>query len=421
MEINFSVDQDTHILIFKFLFSLTIGLLIGLEREHRTKQETFAGIRTFPLISVLGTLSALIYEEYWQGVFWVISLGIVALILINFFLEYQRDIGATTEVAILISYLLGVLIYYEHYYVSAVIAVLTTFLLALKRTLENFAKKISQDDILAILKFAIVTIVIYPLLPDKYIGPFNAFNLKNIWEVVVIVSSLDLVSYLILRWKGTKTLWLTGVVGGLISSTAVSYELAKLSRKYPSVLYSALFGIILAWLIMNFRVIFLASVVNPSIVVDISVPMVAISVGYIVYIGYIFFRYRENITEMSSQEINFTNPYEISSAIQFAAIYAVVIFLVKVLNVYYGSSGVYIASLISGVIDVDAITLSLSSMAKNGGIETSVAVKGIVLAALSNAFFKSFYVQIFGDRFVAKYIWILFLITILIGGFFLFN
>lgn len=421
MDFNFNIDQNTHTLIFKFLFSLTIGLLIGLEREHRTKQETFAGIRTFPLISVLGTLSALVYEQYWQGILWVVSVGIVALVLINFFLEYQKDIGATTEIAILISYLLGILVYYEHYYISAVLAVLTTFLLALKRTLEGFAKKLSQDDILAILKFAIVTIVIYPLLPDKYIGPFNAFNPKHIWEVVVIVSSLDLVSYLILRWKGTKTLWLTGVIGGLISSTAVSYELAKLSKRYPSVIYSALFGIILAWLIMNFRVIFLATVVNPSIVLDVSIPMVAISIGYVVYIGFIFFKYRENILEMSSQEINFTNPYEISSAIQFAAIYAVVIFMVKVLNTYYGSSGVYIASLISGIIDVDAITLSLSSMAKNGGLETVVAVKGIVIAALSNAFFKSFYVQIFGDKFVSKYIWILFFITILIGGFFIFS
>ncbi len=421
MEISFNIDQNTHTLIFKFIFSLTVGLLIGLEREHRTKQETFAGIRTFPLISVLGTLSALIYEEYWQGVFWVISIGIVALVLINFSLEYPKDIGATTEIAILISYLLGILIYYEHYYLAAVIAVLTTFLLALKRTLEGFAKKLSQDDILAILKFAIVTVVIYPLLPDEYIGPFKAFNPKNIWEVVVIVSSLDLVSYLILRWKGTKTLWLTGVIGGLISSTAVSYELAKLSKKYPSVIYSALFGIILAWLIMNFRVIFLASIVNPSIIIDVSIPMVAISVGYVFYIGYIFIKYKEKISELSSQEINFTNPYEISSAIQFAVIYAIIIFMVKVLNVYYGSSGVYIASLISGVIDVDAITLSLSSMAKNGGLETSVAVKGIVIAALSNAFFKSLYVQMFGERFLSKYIWFLFFITLVIGGFFLFS
>ncbi len=420
MDFNISIDNSSYQLILKLFISLVLGLLIGLEREHRSKQETFAGIRTFPLISVLGTITAFVHEQYWSGVFWVILLGLVALILINFYLEYPKDIGSTTEIAILISFFVGVLVYYEYYYVAAVISIITTFLLALKRTLENFAKKLSQEDILAILKFSIVTVVIFPLLPDKYLGPFNAFNPKSIWEVVIIVSSLDFVSYLILRWKGTKTLWLTGVVGGLISSTAVSYELAKLSRKYPSVIYSALFGIILAWLIMNFRVIFLATVVNPDIFSDIFIPMISLSIAYILFIIVIYIRHKDKIHEASSQELSFTNPYEISSALQFAFIYAGVIFMVKALNHYYGNSGIYIASLISGIIDVDAITLSLSNMAKQSIISINAAVKGMVLAAISNAFFKSIYVYIFGDRYVSRIIWILFIITVLVGGIFLF-
>ncbi len=418
MEISFSVDKESLNLIVKLAFSLVTGLLIGLEREHRSKQETFAGIRTFPLISILGTLTAYINEQYWNGIFWIILGGIVLLTLINFYLEYQRDIGATTEIAILISFVMGVLIYYEHYYIAAFLAVVTTFLLAIKRTLENFAKKLSHEDILAILKFALVTVVIYPLLPDKNLGPFQAFNPKSIWEMVVIVSSLDFISYLILRWKGTKTLWLTGIVGGLISSTAVSYELAKLSKKYPAVIYSALFGIVLAWLIMNIRVIFLSGIVNPSLAVKVSIPMLVISAGYILFIVYLYIKNREKILENAGQEVNFSNPYEISSAIQFGIIYAFVIFLVKVLNHYYGSSGLYIASLISGVIDVDAITLSLSNLAKEGSIVDSVAVKGIVLAAISNAFFKALYVYIFGDKYVSRFIWLFFGITVLLGGIF---
>ncbi len=420
MEFSISVDKESLNLIIKLSFALVTGLLIGLEREHRSKQETFAGIRTFPLISILGTLTAYINDQYWNGIFWIVLGGIVLLTILNFYLEYQRDIGATTEIAIIISFIMGVLIYYEHYYIAAFLAVITTFLLAIKRTLESFAKKLSQEDILAILKFALVTVVIYPLLPDKNLGPFEAFNPKSIWEMVVIVSSLDFISYLVLRWKGTKTLWLTGIVGGLISSTAVSYELAKLSRKYPSVIYSALFGIVLAWLIMNFRVIFLSSVVNPPLAVKVAVPMVVISVGYVIFIGYLYFKNKEKILETSNQEVNFTNPYEISSAIQFGAIYAFVIFMVKVLNHYYGSSGLYIASFISGIIDVDAITLSLSNLAKEGNILDSVAVKGIVLAAISNAFFKAVYVHVFGDKYVSRFIWIFFGITVILGGVFLF-
>ncbi len=420
MELNFQVNQETLELLTKLVFSLFTGLLIGLEREHRSQQETFAGIRTFPLISILGTLTGFINDVYIQGFLYIVLLGIIALIVLNFYLEYPRDIGATTEIAILISFIIGVLIYYGHFYVAAFLSVITTFLLALKRTLENFAKKLSQDDIFAILKFALVTVVIYPLLPDKNMGPFQAFNPKSIWEMVVIVSTLDFISYLILRWKGTKTLWLTGIVGGLISSTAVSYELAKLSKRYPAVVYSALFGIVLAWLIMNFRVVFLSAVVNMELSLKVLVPMGVISIGYVIFIIFLYIKNREKIMETSSQEVNFTNPYEISSAIQFGAIYAGVIFMVKVLNHYYGSSGLYIASLISGIIDVDAITLSLSNLAKEKAIPDMVALKGIVIAAVSNAFFKAGYVHIFGDRYVAKFIWILFVITLVLGGFFIF-
>ena len=415
MDFNFEISSDSLELIFKLSFSIFTGLLIGLEREHRTQKETFAGIRTFPLISILGTLSAYVYENYWSGIFWLVFGGIVLLSLINFYLEYEKDIGATTEIAILITYITGILIYYEHYYIAAFLSVVTTFLLALKRTLENFAKKLSQEDILAIIKFALVTVVIYPLLPDKNLGPFEAFNPKSIWKMVVIVSSLDFISYLILRWKGTKTLWLTGLVGGLISSTAVSYELAKLSRKYSNVVYSALFGIVLAWLIMNFRVIFLAGIINLSLALKVSIPLIVISIAYVGLILYLYFKNKEKIIENSSQEVNFSNPYEITSALQFGLIYAFVVFMVKVLNHYYGSSGLYIASLISGVIDVDAITLSLSSLSKHGSITDIVALKGILIAVISNAFFKAAYVQIFGVSYIARFIWIAFFITFILG------
>ncbi|NPA53248.1 MAG: MgtC/SapB family protein, partial [Aquificae bacterium] len=129
MEINFNVDKESLNFLIKLAFALVTGLLIGLERERRSKQETFAGIRTFPLISILGTLTAYINDYYWNGIYWIVLGGIILLMLINFYLEYDKDIGATTEIAILISFLLGVLIYYEHYYIAAFLAVITTFLL----------------------------------------------------------------------------------------------------------------------------------------------------------------------------------------------------------------------------------------------------------------------------------------------------
>ncbi len=415
---SFNIDKESLELIFKLIFSLATGFLIGLERESRTKQEIFAGIRTFPLIAILGTLTGYIYQNYWEGIFWITFSGIILLTLLNFYMEYPKDTGATTEIAILITFIIGVLVYFEHYYVAAFLSVITTFLLAIKKTLEGFAKTLSQDDILAIIKFALVTVVIYPLLPDRDMGPLNAFNPKSIWKMVVIVSSLDFISYFILRLKGTKSLWLTGIVGGLISSTAVSYELSKLSKKYKQVIYSALFGIILAWLIMNFRVIFLAGIVNKDILKSLIPPLAVISVGYIFLIFFLYIKNREKILEASVNEMEFSNPFEISSALQFGIIYAFVIFMTKFLNHLYGTSGIYMASLISGIIDVDAITLSLSNLAKDGNILEKMASNGILIAVISNAFFKSVYVSIFGDKYLKPFIWVSFLIT-LIGGLFI--
>ena len=412
---EFKLTEETYELLFKIIFSMASGLLIGLEREHRTKTEIFAGIRTFPLISLLGMLSGLIFDKYWDGILYFTFGAIALLAIINYYMEYQKDIGSTTEIATFIAFIIGLLIYYEHYYIAAFLSVATTGLLALKRTLEGFAKNISEEDLFAIIKFVLVTVVIYPLLPDKSYGPFNAINPRNIWEMVVLVSVIDFIAYIILRWKGTKTLWITGVIGGMISSTAVSYELAKLSKRYSAVIYSAFFGIVLAWLIMNFRVLILAGIVNFHISMILALPLVLLSLIYIVILGFIFFRKKEDIRKNSQQEIPFSNPFQISSALQFGLIYGVILFATKALNYYLGTKGVFIASFLSGVIDVDAITLSLSNMAKQGSIENIIAAKSIMLAVVSNSIFKYLYIFLFGDKTLVKEMALITVITIILG------
>ncbi|WP_029522002.1 MgtC/SapB family protein [Persephonella sp. KM09-Lau-8] len=412
---EFKLTEETYELLFKIIFSMAAGLLIGLEREHRTKTEIFAGIRTFPLISLLGMLSGLIFDKYWDGILYFTFGAIALLAIINYYMEYQKDIGSTTEIATFIAFIIGLLIYYEHYYIAAFLSVATTGLLALKRTLEGFAKNISEEDLFAIIKFVLVTVVIYPLLPDKSYGPFSAINPRNIWEMVVLVSVIDFIAYIILRWKGTRTLWITGVIGGMISSTAVSYELAKLSKRYSAVVYSAFFGIVLAWLIMNFRVLILAGIINFNISMILALPLVLLSLIYIVVLGFIFFRKKEDIRKNSQQEIPFSNPFQISSALQFGLIYGVILFATKALNYYLGTKGVFIASFLSGVIDVDAITLSLSNMAKQGSIENIIAAKSIMLAVVSNSIFKYLYIFLFGNKTLVKEMALITVITIVLG------
>ncbi len=411
---NITFDSLTSEIIFKIFFSLGLGLIIGLEREHRTKLgETFAGIRTIPLITILGTLSAYIYENYWDKVFYFTFGAIVLYTILNFYLEYQKDVGITTEITILIAYIIGIFVYFEQFYTATVLTVITAVLLALKNVLESFAKKLSQEDIVAILKFIIITAVIYPILPDKNIGWFNAFNIKDIWKMVIIVSTLDFIGYALLKWKGAKSLWLNGVIGGLVSSTAVSYELAKKVKEYPSLINSATLGIALAWTIMNFRVIFLAGIISIELAKSITIPLVLASIGFLLAIWFKQKMKRKVYTKGKSN-LSISNPFELKSALQFGLLYALIVFSIKVLDFYLGNEGIYLASLISGVIDVDAITLSISRFFANGRIETDVAVKGILLAVLSNSFFKFGYIYFFGTKELAKNIFIFLLILTVI-------
>lgn len=417
MEIT--INPANQKLIIDIIFSLLLGLIIGLEREHRTKKEVFAGIRTFPLISTLGTISAFIYENYWDGIFYVVLGGIILFGLLNFYLEYSKDIGITTEISVILTYMIGVLVFYGYYYTAAFLTIFTTVLLALKYTLESFAKQISQEDIIAFLKFAIISVVIFPLLPDKYYGPFNAFNPRDIWEMVVIVSALDFVGYVLIRWKGAKSIMLNGFVGGLISSTAVSYELAKLSKKYPFLSFSAYNGIIIAWTIMNLRVLILSFIINPKVSLSLLIPLMALTFIYLVIIGYNFLQNKNVFTKETKEEMEFHNPFEISSALQFGFIYALILFSVKALQYYMGHKGIFIASFVSGVIDVDAITLSLSNLAKTE-LSVSLASKAIILAVISNSIFKYAYIAIFGNNFLRKKMMVFLLITILFLSIFMF-
>lgn len=408
------IDEKSLEILIKILISTALGLIIGLERERKAKTEAFIGIRTTPLIAILGALSSFIYENYWNGIF-IFSFGALILFsLINYFKDIEKDIGITTEIASIIAFITGVLVYYNHIYISIFIALLTTTLLALKPILEKFAKSLSLEDIISILKFLLVVIVIYPLLPDRNFGPFDAFNLKSIWKVVIIVSTLDFIGYILIKWKGAKTLWITGVVGGLISSTAVSYQLARKTKEYPKLLYQSSIGISLAWAIMNIRVIVLVGLISLELVKAIFLPLV---LTFIIYSIIIFMKYRENFTHYSSESsINISNPFEIWSALQFGIIYAFIKFSIEFLDHILGSKGIYLASFISGVIDVDAIALSLANIAKDNPSSIEIAVKGILIAVISNSFFKFMYVFLFGTKELTKNVAYFLIVISLICG-----
>lgn len=396
VELQFS-DYE---LLYKILLSLVLGLIIGAEREFKAKEAIFAGIRTFPLLALLGTISSFIYEKYWEGALYISFSAIALLVIINFYLEYKKDVGITTEVSVLITFIIGILVYFNHFYLALFITFITATLLALKKQLEEFAKSLIFEDIVAVLKFFLLTAVIYPILPDKHFGPYDAFNLKEIWKMVIIVSAIDFIGYILYRIKLKNSIWLSGAIGGLISSTAVSYNLAKLSFKSPSLTNSAFLGIVIAWIILNFRVLFLIGLINVNSLPLFLVPFLIISIPQIIL--FIISYKKEEQQDIEKEETEIKNPFEISSALQFGFIYAVVKFFVIFLNTEYQTKGIFFASLISGLIDVDAITLSFMNLSIQNLISVKIALTGILISILSNSLFKYFYILIFANSKLKK-------------------
>ncbi|MEJ5172172.1 MAG: MgtC/SapB family protein [Hydrogenothermaceae bacterium] len=383
-------------ILYKVIFSIGLGFIVGLEREYKAKEDIFAGVRTYPLISLLGFLSSYISDQYWQGAVYISFLAVAIFTVFNFYLEYSKDKGITTEISVLITFLIGVLVYHNQLYISGFVAITLMFILAIKKPLENFAKNLYYEDIISIVKFLALTALIYPILPDRYFGPFEFFNPKEIWKVVIIVAIIDFIGYILLRWKGQKSLLLVGLLGGLISSTAVTYDFSKLSKQINSV--NLYLGIALAWFVMNLRVMLLSVFVNVNMLMYILPPFFIFSVIYALIIFRDFSKHRDEFTEYKQ----IRNPFSILSVLQFGVIYTFIVFLVKVLSFYYGQTGLYILSLISGFIDVDAITLSVSNMAKSGTISEISATIAVILAVISNSFFKYFYVVIFGESWLKK-------------------
>lgn len=388
--------MDNYDLIYKILFSFTLGFLIGLEREYKVKEQIFAGIRTFPLISILGFLSSFVYDKYWEGALYISFIAVVSFSLINFYLEFSKDKGVTTEISILITFFIGVLTYFNQYYLALFITFSTTLILALKKPLEDFAKSLYFEDVITLIKFGILTAVVFPILPDKNLGPYEAFNLKEIWKVVIIVATIDFIGYILLRFKGSKSLLLVGIFGGLISSTAVTYNFSIMSKNLENknILIS---GIVGSWIVMNLRVIALMLLLNINLAILVIPFLLALSLIQLVFFkGY----YTYNNLNIDDRKHFYNKTFSITSILTFAFVYTLVVFLIKVMKVYLGNIGIYFVGLFSGVVDVDAVVLSVSNLTNLNSININIGLLAILLAILSNTVFKYISVLIFADKFL---------------------
>jgi len=402
-------------LILKFLISFAIGALIGTERERKqSKIKEFAGIRTFMLIAVFGTSSAFL-STFYPNFLIIAFLGLTAMVGLSYItgIKETGDIGITTEVVALLTFILGALCYTdEGLQIVPILAIIITTLLAVKPYLHTFAQKISQKEIINTLKFLIVAFVILPLLPDQTIGPLGVFNPYQIWLMVVFISGISFAGYILMKFIGAERgISATGIIGGLVSSTAVTTAMAARVKESDFVIRAAVFATVVASSMMFLRVLFEVLVINPNLISLLAAPMLSMGV---LGIGLGFLAWRTTKVRDVGEDLKLKNPFSLKPALIFGLLFLAILFVSEIANIYFGSSGIYITSIISGVADVDAITISMAILARDT-ISHEVAVTAITLAAISNTVIKFFIAMFFGTRKFGYLIGVIFAAIISIG------
>jgi uncharacterized membrane protein (DUF4010 family) len=369
---------------------LLLGLLIGLERQHSQKADEplFAGFRTFPVIALTGFLSALIARAGFPWILPVAMAGVIAVAVAAYYVTAQgQHKGATTELVAILTFIFGALAAFDYLIPAAAFAVATTLLLSMKAPLHQLAEKIQEAELYAILKFGIVSVIVLPLLPDRAFGPFNVVNPRVVWWMVVLISAVSMLGYVLMRFMGARHgIAVTGFLGGLASSTAVTAGLSQKSREANSNVarYFAL-GIVIASTIMYFRVLFLAAVVAPGLSRELALPLLV--PGLLgAMISLVLWRRKEGEAEA---RLDVKNPMELGQAIKFAVLFAVVLFAARAAHHYFGSAGAYIASGLAGLTDVDAITVSMARLARDNVMTPNTAGASILLACAANTLVKA--------------------------------
>ncbi|PIN75139.1 hypothetical protein COV17_04280 [Candidatus Woesearchaeota archaeon CG10_big_fil_rev_8_21_14_0_10_36_11] len=402
-------------LIKNFAVALVLGALVGLEREYaqyRKRGHDYAGIRTFPLIALFGTLIAYFGDRFTVWILVVGMLLIGGLIISAYFITRDSKhlhTGATSEVAGFIIFFVGMLCYHGELILATIIAITMTIILYGRSVLHQFAQKIKKQELSDTLKFAVVAFIILPFLPNQGYGPLGIFNPYIIWLIVVFISGISFVGYIFMKWFGEKGIMLAGIFGGLISSTAVTTNFAERSKREKGIYKALVLGVILANGIMFIRILIEVFVLNRDLFMTLIAPLLFLVILTAVF-SYILWRNAKK----AQGKVELTSPFTIKPALKFGVFFAVILALVKIAEVYLSSRGVYIVSFISGFADVDAITVSLSQLSKSSlAIET--ARNGIIIAALTNVAVKGGIAYWFGAREFGRIVIAVFSVLIIIG------
>jgi uncharacterized membrane protein (DUF4010 family) len=375
--------------LMELAVALAVGLLIGLERGWKDRSDAdgtrVAGFRTIGLIGLLGGLAMMIDN----GTGFVLAAGFIGLAVLlregfEARIDATREVSVTTMIAALIAYALGAIAVSGNIQFAAIAGVATTFLLWLRTPLHGLLNRIEEKELNAFLYWLLISIVVLPVLPNQAYGPYDAFNPRTIWLMVILISGLGFAGYIGMAWFGRRRgSILLAISGGLVSSTAATLAFARLVRQDSVGMDVMIGGVAIAWAIMLIRTVIivtiLAPVMLPSIALSFSL-MIVICIATAVY-------YYRRGTSTSAPAISLSNPLDLKSAAFFTILLTAGLFASKAGADLFGEVGLYAVAILAGAVDIEAISLSLTQMVGRD-VEIPVASIALVLAALANTLFK---------------------------------
>ena len=395
--------------IRNFGIALLIGALTGIERELRRTADGglgIGGIRTFILLSQIGAVCAWVAVHFGSPWIFIAGLLSVSSFMISAHVLEARGhpgkSGLTTEVGALVVYLLAGTVMFGYAEVAVALAIFTSAIMAFKQPIHGLVDKIGKEDLYAVLKLLIASFIVLPLLPDRTIDPWDAFNPYKVWLLVILISGLSLVGYVAVRTFGEESgTVVTGLTGGLGSSTAVTLHLARQSREdggVPARSRLLVASTLLAWTVMFARVLVAVAVVNAALLSHLWVPFAAMGATALGFGAYYYYSTTRQLraTRKGSGPIQVKNPFSLTSAIKFALVFSAVLFAVALVQQHAPAAGVFVVAALAGITDVDAITLTMASDAKASGAYLP-AVVAIVIAVLSNTLTKLGFFVVLGS------------------------
>jgi len=382
--------------------ALAIGLMIGVERGWKARKaeegQRVAGVRTYGLIGILGGVSALVAKHLGSLAFGLAFVGVAGVLSAAYLKTLRRDddeVGITSLVAGLLTFVLGALAAQGDVALAAAAGVVVTLLLSYKETLHRWVYVLDADELQAAIRLLLISVVLLPILPDRGYGPWNALNPYQLWSMVVLIAAISFVGFFAIKIAGARRgIAFLGLFGGLASSTLVTLHFSRMAGREPALGSLSAMGILLACGTMFPRIVLIAGVLNRELLGIVLVP--AAIMALVVYLPALFY-WLQQTRRRHTPSSPLTNPLELKPALGFGLLLAVVIVFGKALKAWFGDVGVLALAAVSGVTDVDAITISLASMS-HSDLMLHIAAAGMIIAASVNSVTKAGIAEVIGGH-----------------------